>query len=261
MSSDEVLPSSNSQLSASSSTSSGGDEAKGLRGPNDPITVLTSCPSVLSAPDQLEPAADGDGLAPKTTCLTVYGSSGSNLPKEFVEAAFELGKEIAKNGMILLNGGGGGLMQAMSDGAYSCQDARVHLVTLKGLTQPRPLHNIVEKISWATTMPERKRMLYESGDAYVALPGGLGTLEEIAEVMSWRQLNWHRKPIVLLNTLGFWNGLVAQCKHMIETKCVAPSFMDAVAVVDTPQEVIKFVKEYKPFEILRGSVTQVQHGE
>eukprot|EP00171_Calliarthron_tuberculosum_P016722 IDg16722t1 len=134
--------------------------------------------------------------------VTVYASSSSMTNGAYAEAALGMGSAIARQGWVQVNGGGIGLMGACTDGAV-LERGDVDCVILRrfvssGMTNPENFR----KIEVTDTMLDRRMGLYRRANAFVAIPGGLGTLEEISEVMSWRQLGWHSRIIVLLNTNG-----------------------------------------------------------
>ncbi len=177
--------------------------------------------------------------------VTVYASSGMRVDKSYFDAAFSLGAAIARRGWVQCNGGGFGLMEACTDGARSVGGV-VDCVSLDSLPGPKKKfrHNVLSK-----TMPERRKRLYMRGDAFVSLPGGLGTLEEVAEVVSWRQLEFHSRCVVLLNTNGFYNALVEFMERGIEERFIAPAMRSCMIAVDTAEEAIRVIESYQPVVI------------
>ena len=148
----------------------------------------------------------------KTVC--VYCGSGPGTNPRFVEAAQALGKIFAENNIRLVYGGGSvGLMGAI---AKSVLD---HGGTVTGIIpdflKARELAlTSVQEMVVTPDMHERKRLMFERSDAFVALPGGVGTLEELVEMMTWQQLGRHAKPILLANIEGFWEPLLELLAHM-----------------------------------------------
>ena len=151
------------------------------------------------------------------TSVCVYCGSSPGRNPVYAESARQFGAEIANHGMRLTYGGGTkGIMGAVAEGALD-NGGNVLGVIPKFLlgkeaaerrTGPR-LELIVTK-----DMHARKHQLFENADAFVALPGGIGTVEEIVEVMTWAQLGRHRKPMVFANILGFWDPMLAMIAHM-----------------------------------------------
>jgi uncharacterized protein (TIGR00730 family) len=157
----------------------------------------------------------------KTVC--VYCGSGPGTNPHFVEAAIELGKNFAENGIRLVYGGGSlGLMGAI---AKSTLD---HGGTVTGIIPDflRARENALTRVQEMIVTPdmhERKRLMFERSDAFVALPGGIGTLEELVEQLTWKQLGRHTKPVLLANIDGFWEPLLVLLAHMRATEFIRPS--------------------------------------
>jgi len=171
-----------------------------------------------------EPAA-----AAKAVC--VYCGSSNTADPAFLEAAFEIGGDFARAGLKLVYGGGGvGLMGATARGAHAAGGRVLGIIPefLRGREQP---FDDVETVI-VTSMHERKMMMFERSDAFVVLPGGIGTLEEIIELLSWRRLDLHRKPIVFHNPAGFWDPLFALLHHTIDQGLTPPSLANAWRVVE-----------------------------
>ena len=157
----------------------------------------------------------------KTIC--VYCGSGPGSNPRFIEAAIALGKILAENRIRLVYGGGSiGLMGAL---ATSLLD---HGGTVTGiipdfLTSREHALTRVQELIVTPDMHERKRLMFERSDAFVALPGGVGTLEELVEQMTWKQLGRHTKPVLLANIDGFWEPLLALLAHMRATQFIRPT--------------------------------------
>jgi uncharacterized protein (TIGR00730 family) len=154
----------------------------------------------------------------KTVC--VYCGSGPGTNPLFVDAAVAFGKALAENGIRLVYGGGSlGLMGAV---ATSVLD---HGGTVTGiipdfLTARENALTRVQEMIVTPDMHERKRLMFEHSDAFVALPGGIGTLEELVEQLTWKQLGRHAKPVLLANIDQFWEPLFALLSHMRETEFI-----------------------------------------
>jgi uncharacterized protein (TIGR00730 family) len=154
----------------------------------------------------------------KTVC--VYCGSGPGTNPHFTEAAVAFGKALAENGIRLVYGGGSlGLMGAV---ATSVLD---HGGTVTGiipdfLTLRENALTRVQEMIVTPDMHERKRLMFEHSDAFVALPGGVGTLEELVEQLTWKQLGRHEKPVLLANIDNFWEPLFALLAHMRSTQFI-----------------------------------------
>ena len=149
----------------------------------------------------------------KNICVFAGAAHGNN--PEFGEIAYGLGKLIADYGMGLVYGGGrSGLMGRVADGAVE-SGGYVTGVIPKFLDKIEIGHAGVTKLHVIDTMHQRKEMMYAESDAFVVLPGGLGTLDETMEITTWRQLDLHEKPVIILNINGYWDNLLAMLKTVI----------------------------------------------
>ena len=148
----------------------------------------------------------------RTVCVFCGSSDGAD--PVFKETAIEVGRALAEAKLKLVYGGGGiGLMGAVADAAMQC-GGHVTGVMPRFLEKvERPTLDITETIL-TEDMHERKMGMWGRADGFLVLPGGVGTLEELAEQITWLQLKQHTKPIVMLNTLGYWDPLEALFKHM-----------------------------------------------
>ncbi len=172
----------------------------------------------------------------KTIC--VYCGSGPGTNPHFVEGAVAFGKILAENGIRLVYGGGSiGLMGAV---ATSVLD---HGGTVTGiipdfLTSRENALTRVQEMIVTPDMHERKRLMFEHADAFVALPGGIGTLEELVEQLTWQQLGRHSKPVLLANIDGFWEPLLALLTHMRETKFIRPSLSVDILTAERVEDIL-----------------------
>jgi uncharacterized protein (TIGR00730 family) len=168
--------------------------------------------------------------------VCVYCGSSNAADPAFLEAAFQIGAAFAGAGLKLVYGGGGvGLMGATARGAHQAGGQVLGIIPdfLRGREQP---FDDVETVIVAS-MHERKMLMFERSDAFVVLPGGIGTLEEIIELLSWRRLDLHRKPIVFHNPRGFWDPLFALLRHTIDEGLTPPSLADCWRSVEKAEDV------------------------
>ena len=150
----------------------------------------------------------------KIKAICVYCGSSPGTDPAFVEAARGFGKILAENGVRLVYGGGSiGLMGALASAVIENGGAATGIIPEFLTAKERPKRLAQEQIV-TRDMHERKRTMFDRADAFVALPGGLGTLEELVEQMTWAQLGRHKKPILIANINGFWNPLLALIDHM-----------------------------------------------
>jgi uncharacterized protein (TIGR00730 family) len=169
------------------------------------------------------------------------GSSTPNDPR-YREAAVELGALVATRGIRLVYGGGRvGLMGALADAALA-QGGRVTGVIPVGLFSREVGHTGLTELHEVGSMHERKRLMYDLADGFIALPGGLGTLEELAEVTTWSQLGLHRKPVVLLDVDDFWAPLCAQLDRMVSLGLLKVANRDLVQRTGDSREALALLE-------------------
>ena len=164
-------------------------------------------------------------LKSPTFTLCVYcGSRPGNQP-EFAAVAEQVGTWIGQHGGQLVYGGGrNGLMGIVADATLAA-GGRVIGVIPKALVEKEWAHNGCTELHIVETMHERKRIMAEHADAFLALPGGIGTLEEFFEVWTWRQLGYHDKPVGLLNMNGYYNSLIAFLNTSVSNGFMSESLM------------------------------------
>lgn len=160
--------------------------------------------------------------------LCVYCGSRNGDDPAHLAAAREVGRQIGLRGWQLVYGGGStGLMGAVADAALQ-HGARVIGVIPHKLIQRELGHGGVSDLQVVDSMHERKHQMAMQSDAFIALPGGIGTMEEIFEVWTWRQLGYHDKPIGLLNVAGYYDGLLAFLQGSVQSGFMGPWQMDLV---------------------------------
>ncbi len=180
------------------------------------------------------------------TSICVYcGSSPGNDPA-FARAAREVGTLIAKRGLTLVYGGGNvGLMGVLADAALAAS-GRVVGVIPDHLVRRELAHKGLTELHVVATMHERKAMMAGLADDLLALPGGVGTLEEIIEAFVWMQLGLHAKPCALLNVNGYYDPLVKFLAHMTESRFLRPEQLSQLIVVREPSEALDRLQSFTP---------------
>jgi uncharacterized protein (TIGR00730 family) len=172
----------------------------------------------------------------KTVC--VYCGSGPGTNPRFVEAAISLGKALAESGIRLVYGGGSiGLMGAVATSVLDHGGTVTGIIPGFLTTRENALKRVQELIV-TPDMHERKRLMFEHSDAFVALPGGIGTLEELVEQLTWQQLGRHSKPVLLANVEGFWEPLLALLAHMRATQFIRPSLAVDILKAERVEDII-----------------------
>jgi uncharacterized protein (TIGR00730 family) len=173
--------------------------------------------------------------------ITVYCSSGRHVPAIYFETAKALGTAVARVKWDLIYGGNLiGCMGALADAARAA-GGRVVGITPELLVREGIADNSCSELVVTQTMRERKALMEERGDAFIALPGGLGTFEEVFEVLVAKLLGYHQKPIVLLNVAGYYAPLLAMIEHGIEQRFIKPTARKAYFVAGTVPETIEFL--------------------
>ncbi|HEU4519812.1 MAG TPA: TIGR00730 family Rossman fold protein [Microvirga sp.] len=176
----------------------------------------------------------------KTIC--VYCGSGFGSDPLFVESAAELGRAMAENGISLVYGGGNvGLMGTVARSVLEHGGHVTGIIPDFLKTREKMLDDVQETIV-VSDMHTRKRLMFERSDAFVALPGGIGTLEELVEQMTWAQLGRHTKPILLLSANAFWKPLLTLLAHMREQGFIRPGLELNYLVAERVEEVIPMLR-------------------
>lgn len=174
--------------------------------------------------------------------ICVYCGSGSGRNPAYAEAARTLGLALANQGIGLVYGGGNvGLMGVV---ASTARDNGGHVTGIipSFLSEREGLIPDIDDLIIVNDMHERKMMMFERADAFVALPGGVGTLEELVEQMTWSQLGQHQKPVVLANIDGFWSPFLALLTHMREETFIREGLEVSFEVVEEAVDIIPAIQ-------------------
>lgn len=170
--------------------------------------------------------------------LCVYCGSGPGKHPAYMAAARQLGGAIAANGLGLVYGGGS--LGLMGETARAVLEAGGHVTGIipEFLVQKERMLTDVQELIVTASMHERKLTMFEKSDGFLVLPGGLGTLEELAEISTWAQLDRHRKPIIIINVEGYWDPLLALFAHMREELFIRPGLEFRFDVVKSAAEAV-----------------------
>lgn len=178
--------------------------------------------------------------------ICVYCGSGSGRNPAFAKAARALGRALAEAGIGLVYGGGSlGLMGEIARATLK-HGGHVTGIIPGFLSQREEMLMEAQELIVVDDMHQRKHLMFVKSDAFVALTGGLGTLEELVEQLTWSQLGQHRKPIVLLNIAGYWDPLLTQFARMQEELFIRPGLELNVLVIDRVAEVIPAIEKASP---------------
>jgi uncharacterized protein (TIGR00730 family) len=170
--------------------------------------------------------------------VCVYCGSGPGTHPAFIESAIAFGRTLAENGVGLVYGGGSiGLMGAVANSALD-HGGRVTGIIPEFLTVRENALSRAQELIVTRNMHERKQLMFDRSDAFVALPGGIGTLEELVEQLTWAQLGRHAKPILLANIEGFWEPLLVLLAHMRETAFVREGLSVKVLTADRVEGIL-----------------------
>jgi uncharacterized protein (TIGR00730 family) len=175
--------------------------------------------------------------------ICVYCGSGPGKNPAFVEAAKSFGRVLAENGIRLVYGGGSvGLMGALAESVLAHGGAVTGVIPDFLVDREHMLVSVQERII-TRDMHERKWVMFERADAFVALPGGVGTLEELVEQMTWAQLGRHKKPILILNVARFWDPLCALLDQMKELEFIRRGMAVQYLVTEHVEEILPRLME------------------
>jgi hypothetical protein len=181
--------------------------------------------------------------------VSVFCASSADIDTRYLEAARELGGLLAQRGWRCVNGGGAvGLMGAVTDGTLDA-GGEVTGVIPKFMVDNGWCYDRLDDVIVTADMHQRKQMMSEMSDAVIAMPGGVGTLEELLETLTWRQLGLVKVPVIILNTLGYYDALLAMLNHAIDEGFMKPSHNQLWQVATTPAEAVELLDSYKPVKI------------
>ena len=178
--------------------------------------------------------------------IAVYCGSATPEDARYMELAREVGAALATRGIGLVYGGGRlGLMGAVASGALE-QGGEVIGVIPEALANSEVANRDCTELHTVTGMHQRKQMFTDLSDGFITLPGGVGTMDELWEAMSWAQLGYHSKPVGLLNTLGFYDDLIAFNAKMAAVGFVRPAHQSIMISAETISELLEAMTNYQP---------------
>jgi uncharacterized protein (TIGR00730 family) len=174
----------------------------------------------------------------KINTVCVYCGSGPGTDPRFIEGATAFGKALAENGVGLVYGGGSiGLMGAVAKSTLD-NGGTVTGIIPEFLTARENALKRAQELIVTKNMHERKQLMFDRSDAFVALPGGIGTLEELVEQLTWAQLGRHTKPILLANIAGFWDPLLMLLNHMRDKAFIRQNLTVEVLTADRVEDIL-----------------------
>lgn len=177
--------------------------------------------------------------------VCVFCGASNAAPQKHLDAGTAFGKLLVKENLDLVYGGGDcGVMGAVANAALD-EGGRVIGVFPEGLQEIEKEHTGLTEIYIVDTMHQRKQLMYEKSDAFVILPGGFGTMDEMFEIITWRQLRMHRKPIIVFNHDGYWDALEALMTHIIERRFASEETATYFRVVTQMEDILPAIHEMR----------------
>lgn len=182
---------------------------------------------------------------PQPTAICVYCGSNSGRHPEYAEQAHAFGSEMARRGIALVYGGGNvGLMGVVAD-AVLAGGGKVVGVIPRQLVELEVAHPHLTELVVVETMHQRKTRMYELSDAFVALPGGFGTMDEMFEMLTWAQLGLHRYPCAFLDVRGYYRDLRTLMEHMVDEAFVKAAQRDSIWFGDDIAALLDWMRDYE----------------
>lgn len=179
--------------------------------------------------------------------ICVFCGSSPGQQAVYVEQARALGTVMAAKGIGLVYGAGGiGLMGAVADAVIDAGGEVMGIIPFALATKERAHAQAEARI--VNTMHERKAMMADQSDAFIALPGGFGTFEELMEIITWGQLGIHQKPIGVLNTAGYYDPLLAMIDRAVQEGFILPRYRNLIVVSSDVDELLEKLFQYEPLE-------------
>lgn len=178
--------------------------------------------------------------------LCVFCGSSSGASPEHREAAVTLGTHLARTGLGLVYGGGNiGLMGALADAALAAGGEVIGVIP-RSLQEKELGHRACSELHVVGSMHERKQLMADLSDGFIALPGGIGTLEELFEAFTWLQLGFHEKPVGLLNVAGFYDGLLDFLRHMTAGQFLKQAHFESLLVATDAAVLLGKMAHFRP---------------
>jgi len=177
--------------------------------------------------------------------ICVFAGSADHLNHSYLDGAAELGKHLAENRIRIIYGGGKtGLMGALADSALAAGGTVIGVVP-RSLFQPQLIHDHLTELKIVDSMHQRKALMTQMADAFIALPGGFGTLDELFETLTWIQIGIHRKPIGLLNLNSYFLPLLAMVNHAQQEGFIYANHRELFAIDDDPRRLLELLQNHR----------------
>jgi uncharacterized protein (TIGR00730 family) len=181
--------------------------------------------------------------------ICVYGASSKTIDAQFTDAGHALGYLLAQHGYGLVFGGGdNGMMGAVARGAHD-GGGRIIGIAPRFFNVDGVLYPHCDELIYTETMRERKQKMEDLSGAFIVSPGGIGTFEEFFEILTLKQLGRTKKPLVILNTAGYYDDMLNMMRHTVESNFMSAQTFDLIAVVNTPEQAIDYIEHYVEQEV------------
>ncbi|AYJ86401.1 TIGR00730 family Rossman fold protein [Sphingomonas paeninsulae] len=182
--------------------------------------------------------------------IAIYCGSATPADPIYIDVARDVGRTLAERGIGVVYGGGRlGLMGAIADAALAAGGEVIGVIP-RALVDAEVAHRGCTELRVVENMHERKALFTELSDGFITLPGGVGTMDELWEAVSWAQLGYHEKPVGLLNVAGFYDGLISFNAHMIATGFIRPQHSGILIVGDELDGLLTKMAAYHPHETI-----------
>lgn len=174
--------------------------------------------------------------------ITLYGAASDRIDRIYIDRVEELGRAIARRGHTMVFGGGStGLMGAAARGV-SAEQGHIIGVSPHFMHTLEPLYDRCTEMIHTTTMAERKGVMEEKADAFVIVPGGIGTFDEFFQILTLKVLGRHKKPIILYNINGFWDNMISVIGTDLFKGFISPAVADCFCICETPESVFRAIE-------------------
>lgn len=178
--------------------------------------------------------------------ITVFCGSSSGFRPEYAEAAKELGRNLVEQNIRLVYGGGNvGLMGIIADEVMKNGGEVVGIIP-ESLDKKEVAHRGISELRVVNSMHERKALMAEFADGFIAMPGGIGTFEEFFEILTWAQLGFHHKPCGLLNVANYYDGLLSLCENAVNEGFLRKQHSELILVDSDSTKLLEKMQNYKP---------------
>lgn len=182
--------------------------------------------------------------------LAVYCGSATPADLTYIDAARHVGRTLAQRGIGVVYGGGRlGLMGAVADAALEAGGEVIGVIP-QALVGAEVAHKGCSQLHVVETMHQRKQMFTDLSDGFITLPGGVGTMDELWEAISWAQLGYHKKPVGLLNVAGFYDQLIGFNRHMTQVGFIRPQHAGIMLHADSIEDLLEAMAAYQPHETI-----------